>query len=137
MKILVFVLLALVTQSFAQTSESVNENDPSRLFTVQIRQFVAPVPWGQAQFACVGTLLSLRHVLTSASCLQNFNAANLLVVHGTVNSTWVNGSAPHELVETVERHPNFSAANDMLNNIAILTVSSMPLKSQFSLILSP
>lgn len=118
------VLLSLVAQSIAQTSETVGENDPARQFTVQIRSFVGAAPATEAQFHCVGSVISRQHILTSASCVINMNSTNLLVAHSTTNRTWVSVIGNHELVDAIYRHPNFNANNLFANNVAILRVTS-------------
>lgn len=98
------------------------ENDPARLFTVQIRHFTPPA-LNTSVFGCVGTLITFEHVLSSAACVNRV-ANTILVIHGRTNLNWIPADESYERVNNVYLHPDFQYNNQRVANVAVSRVSN-------------
>lgn len=120
------LLLICASQAFGQSSEALPENDPARLFTVQIRHFTYPNVT-DAVFGCVGTLITFQHVLTSAVCV-NRPANNVIVIHGRTTMNWVLENASFERVDRIHIHPDFNNNVQRVANVAVSRVRNYWMK---------
>ncbi|XP_066246405.1 trypsin beta-like [Euwallacea similis] len=68
---------------------------------------------------CGGSIIGAKHILTAASCVGAFKAANLIVRAG---SSLYDEGGQLAKVESINLHPNF-VEEYLLNNIAILVLS--------------
>lgn len=120
-------VLALVLSStgvFGAISVQVPLNDPSgSSFNVQVRHYLSPRDTGSAEFKCIGTIITLRHVLTVASCVWNKTFDDIILMVGSTLLDWrIDNSQLHD-VNKIEIHPNYTNGQPMVANVAVLTVS--------------
>ncbi|XP_026737140.1 anionic trypsin-like [Trichoplusia ni] len=112
-------------------------NDGQFPFMVSIQQRFEP---GQLGHTCGGTLISLQHVLTAASCLyQTTSGSPVLInpqfyrVFGGHRSLGNNMNDPDRvrMIENFTIHPDFVGNNQHLNDIAIITLDSPFVAGQY------
>lgn len=123
------LLVIFVSQAWSQESVEIPQTDPARLFTVQIRYF-SPPNVNAAVYGCVGTIITLRHVLTSAVCV-NRNDVSYIAIHGRINFGWVIGDGSFENFDQINVHPEFNNQNQRAANIAVSRVSFSSLVLKF------
>jgi Trypsin len=92
-------------------------------FNVQIRYY-SSLENSRAEFQCLGSLISLKHVLTAASCVSSLVVNRFLL---NVGSTALLGDGDDSVAKTliaIDCHPEFKEGQPLKANIAVLTVSS-------------
>jgi Trypsin len=116
----ILIFVCFVIQSSAQIP--VNDTHFGS-FNVQVRYFSSSEN-SRAEFQCLGCLISLKHVLTAASCVSSLVINRVLL---NVGSTALLGDGDDSVAKTliaIDCHPEFKEGQPLKANIAVLTVSS-------------
>jgi secreted trypsin-like serine protease len=125
MSLKVFAVLSLIALGSAQTTVNIPLNDPETgSFNVQIRHYDQPFELGSSQFKCIGSVISLKCVLTAASCVIEKQASEVVIVVGSTTLDWNNDNGEVQLIEKIAVHPNYNKEQPLVANLAILFVSS-------------
>lgn len=86
-------------------------------FIVNVLHYTAP-NFDHAIIRCSATIITVRHVLTTASCVDVTNTTKI-----TIQAPLIHGNEVREL-EKVFIHPNFDVTHPRTNNVAVLKVKS-------------
>jgi secreted trypsin-like serine protease len=106
---------------------NIDINDQNvRTFNVQVREYTSSRIISAAQFRCMGTLISFRHVLTAASCVWAIEPEDFLLMIGTTSLDRTQDSFV-ELwhLSKIEVHPDYVHGNALNANLAVLTVGEV------------
>lgn len=123
LRVVFFVIF--VTQILGQNSVPIPIHDPIvSSFNVQVRQYTESRIISAAQFRCMGTIITRRHVLTAAICVMNVSPRDILLILGSTSFDRLQDSnARLQHVEGTNVHIDFLNGQALNGNIAILQVN--------------
>ena len=116
-----FLLIFLAFQNASGLNQGTGATQSNSRFVASIRLRNQDQENFGSGFLCAGTLISDRNVLTAASCVSNYQISEIQIALGNPDMSRRNFVSN---VNNITIHSNFKAGNVLLDNIAILRMTS-------------
>lgn len=123
MKSHIFLLVGIFLLSKASAQVQINDTRFGS-FNVQVRYLpIVTSEIVRPQYKCLGTLISLRHVLTAASCVSNLVMNRILLSVGSTAMLNDGDDSVGTTVTEIYLHPDYVEGKPLQGNVAVMRVS--------------